>query len=65
MQGNLDPAVLVSGSRVTIEDRVDAIARKAQGTKHILNLGHGVMPSTPEDKVAMFFEATRTVNDRL
>ena len=65
VQGNLDPAVLVSGSRATIEDRVDAIARKAQGTKHILNLGHGVMPSTPEDKVAMFFEATRTVNDRL
>jgi len=34
-------------------------------TGHILNLGHGVMPSPPEDKVAMFFEATRTVNDRL
>ena len=36
-----------------------------KNTGHILNLGHGVMPSPPEDKVAMVFEATRTVNDRL
>ena len=41
------------------------IAEAGGPGKHILNLGHGVMPSPPEDKVAMFFEATRTVNDRL
>ena len=65
VQGNLDPAVLVSGTQGDIERRVDAIVQKAQGVRHILNLGHGVMPNTPEESVAQFFEACRTTSDRL
>ena len=65
VQGNLDPAVLVAGSQTDIERRVDDIVRKAGGIRHILNLGHGVMPNTPEESVAQFFEACRTTSDRL
>ena len=43
---------------------MDEVAAKAGGHKHVLNLGHGVMPSTPEASVAAFFEAARTVHER-
>ena len=65
VQGNLDPAVLVAGSQADIEGRVDDIVRKSTGVRHILNLGHGVMPNTPEEGVAQFFEACRTTSNRL
>lgn len=63
VQGNLDPAWLF-GSHDFIRDRVDEVAAKAGPTGHVLNLGHGVMPSTPEANVAAFFDAARTVHER-
>lgn len=51
VQGNLDPVVMMAP--------VDIIKRKAAGILdtvhgrpgHIFNLGHGILPSTPEDSV--------------
>jgi uroporphyrinogen decarboxylase len=63
VQGNLDPAWLF-GSADSIRQRVDDTVAKAGGHKHVLNLGHGVMPSTPEAGVAAFFEAARTAHER-
>lgn len=65
-QGNMDPGVLF-GSRDVIEARVlDTIRRaKSQGVRHIMNLGHGVLPGTPEENVATFFEVARTAHERL
>lgn len=64
LQGNMDPGVLF-GSQETIAQRVVDTVRSAQGTRHIMNLGHGVLVGTPEDSVAHFFEVGKTVNERL
>ncbi len=64
LQGNMDPGVLF-GSKDTIAQRVVETVRSAQGTRHIMNLGHGVLVGTPEDNVAHFFEVGKTVNERL
>ncbi len=55
VQGNLDPGVLF-GSKQFIRDRILDTVRKAGNWGHILNLGHGVLPETPEENVAFFFE---------
>ena len=63
VQGNLDPGVLF-GSKPFIRDRILDTIKKAGNRGHILNLGHGVLPNTPEENVAFFFETAKQV-DRL
>jgi uroporphyrinogen decarboxylase len=58
VQGNLDPGVLF-GSQEFIRDRIVDTVRKAGNWGHILNLGHGVLPETPEENVAFFFETAK------
>lgn len=50
LQGNLDPALLVEGGAPMRH----ALAHIMQtfGPKHIMNLGHGVVPQTPPEHVA-------------
>eukprot|EP00871_Galdieria_phlegrea_P003607 jgi/Galph1/4247/GphlegSOOS_G2899.1 len=55
IQGNLDPAVLL-GTPQLIEERTLEIIHKAGRQGHIMNLGHGVLPNTPEENVAHFFQ---------
>ena len=64
VQGNVDPGLLF-GSQDAIRDRIDDCVRKARGRKHILNLGHGILPGTPEENGQFFFEAGKSVMDRL
>jgi uroporphyrinogen decarboxylase len=61
VQGNLDPGVLF-GSKEFIRDRILDTVRKAGNWGHILNLGHGVLPETPEENVAHFFETAKNLN---
>ncbi|WP_353932681.1 uroporphyrinogen decarboxylase [Okeanomitos corallinicola TIOX110] len=61
VQGNLDPGVLF-GSKEFIRDRILDTVRKAGNWGHILNLGHGVLPTTPEENVAHFFETAKNLN---
>lgn len=58
VQGNVDPGVLF-GSQDLIRDRVLDTIRKGENRGHILNLGHGVLPGTPEDNVRHFFEVAK------
>jgi uroporphyrinogen decarboxylase len=60
VQGNLDPGVLF-GSQQFIRDRIIDTVRKAGHGGHILNLGHGVLPETPENNVAFFFETAKNL----
>jgi uroporphyrinogen decarboxylase len=64
VQGNMDPGVLF-GSQDFIRDRVLDTVRKAGRSGHILNLGHGVLPGTPEENVAFFFETAKQVDKLL
>jgi uroporphyrinogen decarboxylase len=64
VQGNLDPGVLY-GSKDFIRDRILDTIRKAGPRGHILNLGHGVLPNTPEENVAFFFETAKQADQLL
>ncbi|MBE9114970.1 uroporphyrinogen decarboxylase [Lusitaniella coriacea LEGE 07157] len=61
VQGNLDPGVLF-GSQPFIRDRILETVRKAGKEGHILNLGHGVLPGTPEENVGFFFETAKQLD---
>ncbi|WP_353258250.1 uroporphyrinogen decarboxylase [Prochlorothrix hollandica] len=64
VQGNMDPGVLF-GSKPFIRDRILDTVRKAGKGGHILNLGHGILPGTPEDNAAYFFETGKNVTELL
>ncbi|WP_320674389.1 uroporphyrinogen decarboxylase [Prochlorococcus sp. MIT 1341] len=62
VQGNVDPGLLF-GTPNAIRQRIIDTVKKAKDRIHILNLGHGILPGTPEDNARVFFEAGKTVND--
>ena len=62
VQGNVDPGLLF-GTPDAIRERIFDCVRKAKGRKHILNLGHGILPGTPEDNARVFFETGKAVNE--
>lgn len=64
VQGNMDPGVLF-GSQEVIRDRILDTIRKAGNKGHIFNLGHGVLPGTPEDNVRFFFETAKQADKLL
>jgi uroporphyrinogen decarboxylase len=64
VQGNIDPCALF-GSKAFIRDRILETIRKAGNRGHILNLGHGILPKTPEENAAFFFETAKQVDQLL
>ncbi len=59
VQGNLDPAVLLT-NRETIRRRARDVLNRAAGRPgHIFNLGHGILQQTPVDNVLHLIEAVR------
>jgi uroporphyrinogen decarboxylase len=64
VQGNLDPATLLSPVAV-IRDRVRDILRRAGGRPgHIFNLGHGVFKDTPVDHVKALVDMVHELSAR-
>lgn len=61
VQGNLDPAVLLSEPRVVAEHvsricaEADAAIAAGDARGHIFNLGHGVLPETDPDAITRAF----------
>ena len=55
IQGNIDPGILF-GDDESIKNRIDITFSKVKGKKYILNLGHGILPGTPEESARTFFE---------
>lgn len=64
VQGNVDPCALF-GSKEFIRDRILDTIRKAGQRGHILNLGHGILPGTPEENAAYFFEVGKQADQLL
>jgi uroporphyrinogen decarboxylase len=60
LQGNVDPCVLLSTPDAVEHEARQAIF-KGGGRGHILNLGHGILPTTPEENVATFVETAKRV----
>lgn len=62
LQGNLDPAVLLS-SKECIRKQVGEVLRSfGQGSGHVFNLGHGVTPDVPPEHVAAMVEAVHELS---
>ncbi len=58
VQGNLDPALLVSGG-AALEAAAARIRAALGGGPHVFNLGHGVLPQTPPENVARLISAVK------
>ncbi len=60
LQGNLDPTMLFATPE-RIEQGVKSILSKyGNGSGHIFNLGHGILPETPVENVKAFINAVKT-----
>ena len=51
VQGNLDPATLLAPRELLLQRAEEVLDKAGAVPGHIFNLGHGVLPSTPEDSV--------------
>lgn len=64
VQGNLDPAVLVSHPSEIRRRAADILEQAAGRPGHIFNLGHGVFPQTPPENVHALIEAVHELSSR-
>jgi uroporphyrinogen decarboxylase len=55
LQGNLDPCVLLSTPDV-IREKTSRLIEEGGGRRHILNLGHGILPMTPVENARAFID---------
>eukprot|EP00536_Pseudo-nitzschia_multiseries_P009625 jgi/Psemu1/319672/estExt_fgenesh1_pm.C_2730002 len=61
LQGNLDPQILRDGPLEAIRSQTLSILEKIHGRKRcILNLGHGILPDTPETHAELFVETVKS-----
>ena len=59
LQGNIDPNILL-GDENAIREAAREAVEKTGGLGHILNLGHGILPTTPVQNARAFVEAGQT-----
>ncbi len=60
LQGNLDPAVLLSAPEVIRREAGKILAGYGNGNGHVFNLGHGVSQFTPPEHVAVLVETVHS-----
>jgi uroporphyrinogen decarboxylase len=60
LQGNVDPTVLLSTPQA-VRDNANAAMRAAGSVGHILNLGHGILPTTPIECAHAFVDAPKAM----
>lgn len=58
LQGNLDPCILLASPEI-VTQKARELIRTGGGRKHILNLGHGILPMTPVENALAFVEAAK------
>jgi len=62
LQGNLDPAVLMSSPEVIRTQAGQVLASFGAGTGHVFNLGHGVSQFTPPEHVQALVDAVHELS---
>lgn len=58
LQGNLDPLFLYAGAEAT-RARTRELLAQTGGERHVMNLGHGILPKTPHESVDALVETVR------
>ena len=61
LQGNLDPLCLLTGGKI-LESEVRAISAECDPSRHIFNLGHGIVPATPIEHVEKMLSVLRNAD---
>lgn len=59
LQGNLDPAVMLTSPDVIRREATRVLDSFGEGPGHIFNLGHGITPQVPPEHVACLVETVR------
>jgi len=59
LQGNMDPAVLLSSPEAVQREAVAILKQFGSGSGHVFNLGHGISQFTPPEHVSALIEAVR------
>lgn len=60
LQGNLDPAILLSTPDAIEKEVANILASYGHGSGHVFNLGHGITQWTPPENAAAMIAAVRT-----
>lgn len=64
LQGNLDPAILLSTPEAIEREVAAILASYGKGHGHVFNLGHGITQWTPPENAACMLEAVRTLSSQ-
>ena len=59
LQGNLDPAILLSTPEAIEKEVASILASYGKGNGHVFNLGHGITQWTPPENAAAMLSAVR------
>jgi uroporphyrinogen decarboxylase len=62
LQGNLDPAILLSSPAAIERETAKVLSGFGDGTGHVFNLGHGISQFTPPDHVSALIEAVHSLS---
>jgi uroporphyrinogen decarboxylase len=62
LQGNLDPAVLLSTAETIERETAAILASYGKGSGHVFNLGHGITQFTPPENAAVMIDAVHRLS---
>ncbi|MGD9983213.1 MAG: uroporphyrinogen decarboxylase [Porticoccaceae bacterium] len=62
LQGNLDPAVLRASATVVVAEAERIVRAFGAGPGHVFNLGHGISPDAPPDRIAALVDAVHSMS---
>lgn len=62
LQGNLDPAILLSTPQAIEREVGNILASYGQGSGHVFNLGHGITQFTPPENAAALIDAVHSMS---
>jgi uroporphyrinogen decarboxylase len=59
LQGNMDPTVLYGNKEKITEEVKRILSNYGDGTGHIFNLGHGILPDVKPENAKFFIETVK------
>lgn len=62
LQGNFDPAILLSTPQAIEREVANILASYGQGSGHVFNLGHGITQFTPPENAGAFIDAVHAMS---